>query len=178
MLKHLVPIALGTLFIALFAQLTLHLPAQMGRIPITGQTLAVLTVSLLLPPEQGVTATVLYVLLGAMGLPIYADGGSGWGTLAGGSGGFLLGFILAALLMGWLHRRGWQLNFGKTLIAMLLGTLVIIICGVFRLSTLYGFEKALEYGFYPFWRGAVVKILLGAMLVMIPVWVKESKEET
>jgi len=174
MLKSLLFIVFGTAFIALLAQFTLHLPENMGSIPITGQTLAVLTVSLLLPLKQGAVAVALYVLIGALGLPVYADGGSGWDTLTGGSGGFIIGFILAALLMGWLHRRGWHLHFGKAVMAMLLGTLVIILCGVFRLSTLYGFEKALEYGFYPFWQGALVKVLLGAVLVLIPVWAKEE----
>ena len=158
------------ILIAIMAQITIHLPGNLGGIPITGQSLAVLVVSFLLPMKFGVPAVGLYVLLGAIGLPFYADGASGWEVLAGGSGGFLIGFVVAALLMGRLHSLGWHKYFGKALLAMLLGTLIIILCGLLRLGILYGWEKALEYGFYPFWQGALVKILLGAVIAMIPNW--------
>lgn len=165
-----VKVLFACILIAIMAQITIHLPGNLGGIPITGQSLAVLVASFLLPIELGVPAVGLYVLLGAIGLPFYADGASGWEVLAGGSGGFLIGFVVAALLMGRLHSLKWHKYFGKALLAMLLGTLIIIFCGLLRLGILYGWEKALEYGFYPFWQGALVKILLGAAIAMIPNW--------
>jgi biotin transport system substrate-specific component len=176
MSKNILTILISVAFMALMAQLTLVLPGNLGGIPITGQSLAVLVVGLLFPIEIGAAAVFIYVLLGALGLPVYADGGSGWEALKGGSGGFLVGFILAALVMGWLHRLDWHKSFLKALLAMIIGTTVLLACGITRLSMLYGFEKALEYGFYPFWKGAVVKILLGALLIRLAVWLRSGEE--
>ena len=131
------------ILVAIMAQITIHLPGNLGGIPITGQSLAVLVVSFLLPMELGVPAVGLYILLGAIGLPFYADGASGWEVLTGGSGGFLIGFVVAALLMGRFHSLKWHQHFGKALFAMLLGTIVIILCGLLRLAMLYGWGKSI-----------------------------------
>ncbi len=156
---------LAVLLISLFAQLSIDLPIGETSIPITGQTFAVLLVGYYLGITWGTLAVCLYLLTGLLGLPIFADGKSGLAVLTGGSGGYLIGFIVGALLVAWL--RG-QINapiFIKAFGLMALGTLVILIFGVGRLVQLYGLEKGLEYGFYPFWKGAIVKIVLGAIVV-------------
>lgn len=155
---------LGALFIALLAQLSIPTPQALGGIPITGQSLAVLLVGLLLPFPWGGGAVLLYLLLGGLGLPVFAEGGSGWPSFSGGSGGFLIGFFIAALGMGLLRRRGWGQHLGYSLLANGLGTAVIVGSGLLWLAYLYGWGKALEYGFYPFWLGAIVKILLGGFI--------------
>ena len=161
-------------FIALSAQITIEVPLNDAKIPISGQSFAVLLVAGIFSLKRGVGAVALYVLLGALGLPIFADGESGTDVLLGGSGGFLIGFIAAAFGVGYRMSKlparpsGFRpISFTKVLYLMTFGTAIILFFGIGRLSTLYGFEKALEYGFYPFWQGALVKILLGAIVLFL-----------
>ncbi len=156
---------LAVVFISIFAQLAYDVPWSETTIPISGQTFAVLVVGMLLGRTWGTIAVVLYLLIGGLGLPVFADGGFGWESFTKGTGGFLIGFAIAAFIVGHLAALGWGQTFGKCLFAMLIGTLVIMASGVAYLSYLYGFEKGLEYGFYPFIPGAVLKILLGALVV-------------
>lgn len=162
----LVQILLSVLFVSLFAQLSINVPLGESNIPITGQTFAVLLSAYWLKQKNGTIAILIYVLLGALGLPIFADGQSGWTVLMSGSGGFLLGFIIAAYIVGYLGRqKSWTASFAKSLLAMTIGTAIILFFGIGRLTSLYGLEKGLAYGFYPFWKGAVVKIVLGAIIL-------------
>lgn len=89
---HLLNLLLSTLFITIMDRVALPVPEALGGIPITGQSLAVLLVGLLLPFPWGGGAVLLYLLLGGLGLPVFAEGGSGWSSFSGGSGGFLLAF--------------------------------------------------------------------------------------
>ena len=164
-LKTLFPILLYILFIAISAQLTLVVPVGESTIPITGQTYAVLTGAALLGSRTALLGTVLYVLFGGIGLPIFADGKVGWIVVFGNSSGFLLGFIIAGYLVGKLGERGWNASLSKIILSMTLGTLVILLLGISRLTYTFGLEKGLAYGFYPFWQGAVVKIIAGALTV-------------
>ncbi len=157
-------IIFSVLVIALFAQISINFPVGESDIPITGQTFAVLLIAYFFKRRIGTLAVFSYVLLGTIGLPIFADGKSGVETLMGGSGGFLLGFIVSAYVVGYLGEKGWPTNFTKSLLAMTLGTVIILFFGIARLAFIYGFEKAMEYGFYPFWKGAIFKIILGAII--------------
>lgn len=152
-------------FIAGSAQLTINLDWQELKIPISGQSFAVLVTGMLLGRKWGLVSILLYLILGGLGLPFFADGGSGWESFTKGSAGFLIGFAVAAFVVGWLADVGWRSTFVKSLLAMLLGTIVIVGAGVLWLTYLYGFSKALEYGFYPFIWGAIIKIILGALVV-------------
>ncbi|NBC09123.1 MAG: biotin transporter BioY [Bacteroidetes bacterium] len=162
--NHLINSLLALLFIALMAQVTLTTPEALGSIPITGQSLAVLLVGLLLPMPYGGFTVLLYVLLGALGLPIFAEAKSGWQVLRSGSGGFLAGFVVAAFALGWLRQRAWGQHLGWSLLANLLGTAIILAFGVAWLSVLYDFSRALDYGFFPFIEGAIIKIGLGGFI--------------
>jgi len=164
-LHPLVQVIIALLFVAIFAQLSIDVPVGESSIPITGQTFAVLLSAYWLKRKIGTIAIFAYVLLGTIGLPIFADGKSGWEVLMGGSGGFLLGFVVAANVVGYLGEKEWPLSFSKSLIAMTLGTAIILFFGVGRLASLYGLEKGLAYGFYPFWKGAIIKIILGAIIL-------------
>jgi len=148
-----IQIIITLLFVSLFAQLSIDVPVGESSIPITGQTFAVLLSTYWLKRKMGTIAIFTYVLLGVIGLPIFADGKSGWNVLMGGSGGFLVGFIVAAYIIGYLGEKGWPFSFAKSLIAMT------------RLAHLYGLEKGVAYGFYPFWQGAIIKIILGAIIL-------------
>lgn len=174
MINHpLVQIFFAILFVALFAQLSIDMPLGESSIPITGQTFAVLLSAYWLKRKNGTIAILAYVLLGVFGLPIFADGQSGWVVLMGGSGGFLIGFIIAAYAIGYLGEQTWRISFTKSLLAMTIGTAIILFFGIGRLTSLYGLEKGLAYGFYPFWKGAIVKIVLGA--IVLPLYYRLKK---
>ncbi|RMG76203.1 MAG: biotin transporter BioY [Bacteroidetes bacterium] len=160
-------LALAVLFISLFAQLTLTLPYPSGGIPVTGQTFAVLLTGYLLGKKYGALAILIYILLGVVGLPVFADGESGIEVLTGGSGGYLIGFIAGAALTGFFAEKGWDRSFPKSLLAMTLGTLLILLFGIGRLAQMYTLPQALEWGLYPFIPGAIVKIILGAAVMPI-----------
>ena len=163
--RRILQMVISIAIIAVLAQVTLYLPGNKGQIPITGQTLAVLVVSFFLPARWATLCLVLYVLLGAIGLPIFADGKSGWGVLSGGSGGFLTGFIIAAGVVGGLGQKQWGKSLLLALAGHAIGTVIILSAGVLWLTYLYGFDKALEYGLYPFWEGAIIKVIIGALIV-------------
>lgn len=163
--KSFLKIILSVLFIAFFAQISFKIPVRESDIPITGQTFAVLLIAYFYKRKIGTLAVLSYVLLGAIGLPIFADGKSGWAVLIGGSGGFLLGFIFSAYIIGYLGENAWPKSFPKSLLAMTIGTIIILFFGISRLALIYGFEKAMAYGFYPFWKGAIFKIILGAAIL-------------
>lgn len=151
---------LGTLFVALAAQLTIPLPF----VPITGQSLAVLIVGFFLGWRGGFFALLIYLLIGAAGAPVFAEQSSGLEVLTGNSGGYLFGFLMAATLIGYLAERNYADNFFKSIFMMTLGTLVILFFGVSYLSYLYDFEFAVQNGLLPFIEGATVKMVLAAIV--------------
>ena len=155
------------------AQVDIAVPINNNEIPISGQSFAVLVIGYLLGKKWGAICMVLYILLGGIGLPVFADGGSGFATLAGGSGGYLYGFIFAAYVAGMLNEKGWNKNLLQCVFVMIIGTAVILFFGLSQLTFKYGFWKALEYGLYPFIPGAIFKILLGAVVVyFLQNWMK------
>tara|TARA_B110001450_G_scaffold128030_1_gene120438 strand:+ start:393 stop:935 length:543 start_codon:yes stop_codon:yes gene_type:complete len=158
---------LGVLVICLGAMIAFNLPLNGSDIPITGQSLAVLVIGFVLGRKRALFAIALYLILGVMGFPVFAKGASGIDTLIGGSGGFLYGFLIGGYVCGALQENGFGASFAKSLMAMTIGTVLILTCGIAQLTYLYGFEKALDYGFIPFWPGAIVKIILGALIIYI-----------
>ena len=159
-ISRIIKITLGILLIYVSAQLTIDI----GEIPITGQTLSILILAFLYKPTDMFIVSFIYVLLGILGLPIFAGGDSGLEKLTGGSGGFLIGFIISSTIISYIYQskksKGWLTILSLTSV----GTIIIIIFGVGRLATIYGFEKGIEYGFTPFWLGALVKILIGTII--------------
>ncbi|MEM9822566.1 MAG: biotin transporter BioY [Bacteroidota bacterium] len=160
-------LGLSVLFISLFAQLQITLNLNETGIPITGQTFAVLLVGALLGRKWGPLAVALYLLVGGLGLPVFAKGASGWAVFGKGSGGYLYGFVLGAFIAGMLADWGWGKSYGKGFLLQLLGTLAIMAFGLAQLTVLYGWSKAVEYGFRPFWIGAIIKIILGTLALKL-----------
>ena len=156
---------LGVLVICLGAMIAFNLPLNGSDIPITGQSLAVLVIGSVLGRKRALFAIALYLILGVMGFPVFAKGASGIDTLIGGSGGFLYGFLVGGYVCGALQENGFGDSFAECLTAMTIGTALILVCGIAQLTYLYGLDKALEYGFWPFWPGAIMKIILGAVIV-------------
>jgi biotin transport system substrate-specific component len=155
----------GVLAICLGAMVAFNLPLNGGDIPITGQSLAVLVIGFVLGRKRALFAIALYLILGVMGFPVFAKGASGIDTLMGGSGGFLYGFLIGGYVCGALQENEFGASFAESLITMTIGTALILTCGIAQLTYLYGFEKALDYGLIPFWPGAIVKIILGALII-------------
>lgn len=151
----------GSLFIALCAQVAIPLP--FSPVPITGQTLAVLAVGVLLGSRRGGLSVLTYLIEGALGLPVFApDGQIGLARLVGPTGGYLVGFVIAAYAAGWLAERGWDRKVITALLAMLLGNAIIYACGLTWLGGFVGIEKALPLGLYPFIVGDLIKLALAS----------------
>jgi len=150
----------GSALIALSA----HLQVPMWPVPMTMQTFAVLLIALALGSRLGSATVVLYLAEGAVGLPVFAKG-AGLAYLAGPTGGYLLGFVAAAWVAGWLSERGWGRPGLRVFAAMVAGTALIYLFGLTWLATLVGLEKAVALGLVPFLLGDVVKALLAAMLL-------------
>lgn len=155
----------GSWLIALAAQLTIPLP--FSPVPITGQTFAVLLIGALAGRRLGSLSVAAYLAQGLAGLPVFAGGTSGLGRLLGPSGGYLLGFVAAAYLVGSLAERGWTQNAIKTLLAMLIGNAAIYLFGLPMLALYVGSAQALAAGFYPFLIGDAIKILLATLMLPI-----------
>jgi biotin transport system substrate-specific component len=161
-------VALGSLLVALSAQLTVHL----RFVPITMQTLAVLLVGATLGWRRGGAAIALYLAEGAAGLPFFAEGKSGVDFLVlrdpiHASGGYLWGFLVAAVLVGFLAERGWDRSVGSALGAMFLGNVSVYLLGLPWLASAIGtsLEDALPFGLYPFVIGDTIKLVLAAAVL-------------
>ena len=153
----------GSVLIAASAQAAVHLPFT--AVPITGQTFAVLLLAGLLGAQRGVATVLAYLGEGAIGLPVFANGGAGAAYLAGPTGGYLIGFVAAAWIVGRLAQRGWDRRFVTTAAAMTFGTVAIFLCGMSWYAVFVGPLQVFAGGLLPFLPGGIVKIVLAAALL-------------
>ncbi|TQF11482.1 biotin transporter BioY [Myxococcus llanfairpwllgwyngyllgogerychwyrndrobwllllantysiliogogogochensis] len=149
---------------ALFAQVAISVPGS--PVPITGQTLAVVLTAAALGPGRGVAAQLAYLLLGVVGLPFYAKAASGWGALVGPTGGYLVGFLPAAFLVGLAARRAYDRRPRTAVPLFLGGQLVILVIGVCWLHVVASldFATAFHKGFVPFIPGGLLKAALAGLV--------------
>ena len=134
-------------------------------VPMTMQTFVVLVLGAAYGPRLGMATMLLYLAEGALGLPVFAgtpEKGIGIAYMMGPTGGYLVGFVLAAGLTGWMAERGWDRSVAGVLIAMSLGHLLILGIGALWLAQLIGWEKAWLFGLAPFWAATILKTLLAA----------------
>jgi biotin transport system substrate-specific component len=162
----------GSLLIAGLAQISFTLPFT--PVPITGQTLGVLLVGAAYGPGLGAATLLLYLAYAVAGLPVLApneDGSHASGIevlrLTAATGGYLWGFVVAAGLVGWLSRNGWDRSVRSAIGAMLLGSIAIYAIGVPWLMAALDLplQKGLEFGLYPFVVGDTLKLLVAAGLM-------------
>jgi len=151
------------IFTALCAKARISLPFT--PVPITMQTFAVLSAGLLLGRTLGSASMALYLMLGVAGLPLFSLGG-GLSYLAGPTGGYLIGFLLAAYLIGYLTERGWDRSYRRCLAAMLAGELAIYLPGLLWLSRLTPPDALFKMGLWPFIPGDLIKI--GLISICLP----------
>ena len=133
-------------------------------VPVTLQTLVLLVMSMFLGWRGALGATSIYLFQGAIGLPVFAHGG-GFIILFGPTGGYLFGFLIASLVVGYLAEKGWDKSVVLTFTSMTIGTLIIYLFGVIWLSYLKDLNTALVFGLLPFITPDILKICLGTCLV-------------
>jgi biotin transport system substrate-specific component len=155
----------GTAFVALAAQVKIDL--SFTPVPITGQTFAVVLVGASLGALLGLASLGLYLFVGALGAPVYADHQHGWDVLTGPTGGYIVGFVFAACLTGFLAQQRWDRRFSSAVAAMLTGNVVIYLFGLPWLAHKIdaGLEDTLEAGLYPFVVGDLLKLYLAGALL-------------
>lgn len=131
-------------------------------VPFTMQTFAVLVIGLAYGSRLAAATTVLYLAEGAVGLPVFAGFAGGAAHLAGPTGGYLVGFAVAATVMGFLAERGWDRSHVLTLAAMLIGEVIVFTLGVGWLARVLGGDTgaAISAGLTPFVAAEVLKIAL------------------
>jgi len=167
-LSEAILLSAGVLLIALSAQITVHLPGT--PVPISGQTFSVLLVGSAYGSVRGVATLALYLAVGIVGLPVFSSGTSGWEQVSGATGGYLVGMLVAAGLVGVLAERGLDRKFSSAVASMLTGNVVIY---AFGLAWLYHelpnatFSSTLEAGLYPFIVGDLVKTYLAGALLPV-----------
>jgi biotin transport system substrate-specific component len=157
--RNIVLAVAGSVVVAIAA----HISVPTLPVPMTLQTMAVLAIGAAFGARLGAAALALYALEGAVGLPVFSPTPDGYPGIMGPTGGYILGFILAAGLVGWLVERGWDRSFPKLLAAMLAGAAILYVPGIAWLSSFIGLEKAMTYGFLPFYVGDIVKACVAAL---------------
>ena len=158
-------VVIGSLLLAASAQLKIPL----YPVPVTGQTLVVLLIGMVYGPRLGGVTVAAYLLQGLIGLPVFAGGAFGVATLLGPTGGYLGGFLIAAVVVGVLAERGMGRGIVSTVIAMMIGNAIIYVAGASWLASFIGAEKALTAGVFPFLYGDILKLAIAAGLMPV-VW--------
>lgn len=132
----------------------------MVPVPMTMQTLAILLLGIMCGARLASETVGAYLVQGALGLPVFAGGAAGVHHLAGPTGGYLVGFLMAAAVIGFLADRAWSKGLARPLIALSVGHLVVFVPGVLWLAQFTGLEGAIAAGLTPFIPGTIVKTLL------------------
>lgn len=157
-LRNVALVAIGSLLLAAASQLTVPL----WPVPVSGQTFAVLLIGMAYGTRLGMATVLAYLFEGAVGLPFFAGGAAGLAPLLGPSGGYLVGFVFAAGVTGWLAQHGWGRKGLNTALAMLAGNVVLYVPGLLWLSAFLHFDvhATLAAGLFPFMLGDLAKLLL------------------
>ena len=163
--KQVVLVALGILALAIAAKIKV----PMWPVPITMGTFAVLTIGTAYGTRLGLVTMLGYLLIGALGFDVFAGSSAekfGLTYMMGGTGGYLVGYLLATVLLGALAARGWDRSFGKMALALVLANVVIYVPGLLWLGQLFGWDQPiLQWGLTPFLVGDAIKLVLAALLI-------------
>ncbi len=152
----------GSVLIALFAQISI----PMVPVPITGQTLAVTIVGFALGRNAGVSAVLLYLFEGAIGLPVFAGGAGGIAHFGGASGGYLYGFVVSAWILGHFSDKGVLHHFWQSFAVAIIASAATFVFGLIHLSFFVPEGSLLQYGLLPFIPGGIIKALLASVAVV------------
>jgi biotin transport system substrate-specific component len=175
-LRAIVLMAAGSALLTLSAKVQVPLP----YVPMTMQTLVVLIIGASYGWRLGGATVALYLAEGAMGMPVFANTPpmvAGFAYFASPTGGFLFGFLAAALVMGFMAERGWDRSLPRVIVMMTIGHALIFVFGLAQLSLVMPFAKAWTVGAAPFVAATVVKTALAAAL-MQAAWTVTRRGET
>jgi biotin transport system substrate-specific component len=155
----------AALFTAICAQISIPVPGS--PVPVTGQTFAVLVAGAALGANRGAASMLLYMALGLIGLPVYSDGESGFQVIWGATGGYIVGFILAAYVIGRLAEARYDRAPVKALPVFAMGSILVFAIGVPWLAVAADLSlvRAIELGFVPFILGGIVKAAAAAAVL-------------
>jgi biotin transport system substrate-specific component len=172
-LRALVLMVVGTGLLTVSAKVQVPLPF----VPMTLQTLVVLMIGASYGWRLGGATVALYVAEGAMGMPVFAGPTAGLGYLMGPTGGFLFGFVAAALVMGFMAERGWDRSLLRVIVMMSIGHALIFAFGLAQLSLVMPLAKAWTVGAAPFVAATILKTAL-AVALMQAAWSVTRRGET
>jgi len=165
--KQALMVVLGIAVLALTAKMKFFIPGN--PVPVTLTTFAVLTIGAGYGARLGALTIFGYLFVGALGYDVFAGSSAenyGLAYMMGGTGGYLVGYILATLALGFAARAGWDRSILLMGLAMLIGNVLIYVPGLAWLGTLYGWDQPiLAWGLTPFLLGDVLKLALAALLV-------------
>lgn len=171
LVKQAVLVVLGITLLAVAAKI--KVPLWPSPVPITMGTFAVLTIGAAYGARLGLVTIIGYLLIGALGYDVFAGSSAekaGLTYMMGGTGGYLVGYVMATLVLGALAARGWDRSVVWMAVAMLIGNALIYVPGLLWLGQLYGWDKPiLEWGLTPFLIGDGLKLLLAAVILPL-VW--------
>ena len=139
-----------------------HIKIPFYPVPLTMQTLIVLGIGMTYGAGLGGATLLGYLAAGFIGLPVFA-GGAGMAYMMGPTGGYLAGFFAAAVVLGALAERGWTRSWATAAAAMLMGNVIIYLLGVGWLTSLIGWDKAVQFGLLPFLYGDALKLIIAAL---------------
>ena len=162
--QQLKQITYSSLFVALIAA-GAFIAIPVGPVPIVLQNMFVLLAGIILGPRWGLASVGIYLLIGACGLPVFANGKAGIGHLFGPTGGYLLGYLPAVFITGLISKKGNKKLFFD-IIAMIAGSIIVYAAGVpwLKVVTGMGWSKTLALGMYPFIIGDIIKIIAAAFI--------------
>jgi len=145
----------------------LSFPLPFSPVPVSSQTFGVLLIGALLGSRRGALAQLAYLSQGIAGLPVFAGGKFGLAHLLGPTGGYLIGFVVGAFVIGWLAERGFDQHFKRAVQAMIVADVAIFSVGLAWLAYFVGGDRVLAAGLWPFLPGEIFKIALAATLLPI-----------
>ena len=151
-----------------------HIKIPFYPVPLTMQTLVVLCIGMTYGTRLGGATLLGYLVTGFAGVPVFA-GGAGMAYMMGPTGGYLAGFFAAAVVLGALAERGWTRNWATAAAAMLMGNVIIYLLGVGWLTSLIGWDKAVQFGLLPFLYGDALKLII-AVLGVPYLWSKLHRQ--
>lgn len=158
-------IVFGSLLITLCSKISIFLPFT--PVPITFQTFAILLIGMLMGSKRGSITVLFYLSQGIIGIPVFAGSIAGIGYLLGPTGGYLIGFVPAAFIVGFLAEKKFDRKLYLCALALLIGNITLHICGLLWLSRFLGFNGILEKAFYPFIIGDLCKIALAIWILPV-----------
>lgn len=149
------------------AYASFNIPVTESGIPFTLQSLMVFVIAAILRPSMTVICIGLYLILGAVGLPVFAEGSSGLEKILGASGGFLYGFVFSGFFISYSFTLSQSIPYYRILVIFLVATIILFFFGLLHLSFKFDLSRALEYGLYPFWQMAIVKAIMASVIIYL-----------